>query len=167
MKYDLIVQGPLDNNRLNIIYSKVNFEFVGKVIYSDCTGNIDLALPNLIVINHIDPGENKPRYSKPLNIDRYLVGVRSSLNAVEQKYVLIIRSDINLSFDKITPLLNLDMLNVLDVTTKKFWLKDKWKFHFCDWLYFCEYEKIFNMINSTNYNDLPCTFLDSLFPCSP
>lgn len=165
--FDVIIQGPTDNDSLEKLYNSFDFNVVNKVIYSDCSNTIHLKKDNLVLLNHVDPGENSGDYKKPLNINRFLAGVKSSLRKVSTGNVLIVRSDIDFSLQLLIAKLDYDKLNVLDVTTKKFWLKEKWKYHFCDWLYFGARSKIELMINNTDYEKLPVTFTDSLHPCSP
>ena len=166
-KFDIIVQGPISNKNLKKFYNSIDFNIVEKIIYSDCSNSIDFSAKNLYVATHIDPGKNEGDFSKPLNIDRYLAGVSSSFSLVESEYVLIVRSDVTFSFDMLLDKLDLQKLNVVDVTTKKFWMKSRWEYHFCDWIYFGFTDKLRMMILNTDYENLPCQFDDSLFPCSP
>jgi hypothetical protein len=165
--FDVIVQGPSNDQDLEVLYESMDFSEVNQIIYSDCSNNITLKRKKLVVLNHIDPGENIGSYRKPLNINRFLEGVKCSMNFSTSKHILIIRSDIQFSLHLLLSKLEPHKLNVLDTTTKKFWLKDKWEYHFCDWLYYGEKAKIKQMIFNTKYSNLPSTFQDSLYPCSP
>jgi hypothetical protein len=165
--FDVIVQGPSNDKDLNILYNSMDFSVVNQIIYSDCSNSISLKRKNLAILKHKDPGSNIGNYRKPLNINRFLEGVKNSMGFSTSRYILIIRSDIQFSLDLLLAKLDLQKLNVIDVTTKKFWLKDKWEYHFCDWLYYGEKAKIERMIFNTDYSDLPITFQDSLYPCSP
>lgn len=166
-KFDIIIQGPISDGVLKNFYKTIDFKIVNKVIYSDCSNSIEFTAENLFVAKHEDPGANVGNFSKPLNIDRYLAGISSSLSYVDSEYVLIVRSDVMFSFNKLLEKININKLNVVDVTTKKFWMKKKWEYHFCDWIYFGYTDKLKMMIFNTNYSNLPCEFQDSLFPCSP
>ncbi|WP_394193709.1 hypothetical protein [Pseudoalteromonas atlantica] len=165
--FDVIIQGPIDNDTLEEFYNDMDFNVIDKVIYSDCNNVITLKKEKLRVLTHIDPGQNVGDYKKPLNINRFLTGIKNSLSESSTDNVLIVRSDIKFSLELLLNNLDYNKLNVLDVTTKKFWLKPKWQYHFCDWLYFGKKSKIEMMINSTDYNMLPAVFDDSLYPCSP
>jgi len=165
--FDIIIQGPSNDQDLELLYYSLDLSDVNQIIYSDCSKNITIKKKKLVVLNHIDPGKNIGSYRKPLNINRFLEGIKCSMNFSRSKYILIIRSDIQFSLPLLLNKLEPHKLNVLDVTTKKFWLKDKWEFHFCDWLYYGEKTKIEKMIFNTKYSNLPRTFQDSLYPCSP
>ena len=110
-KFDIIVQGPISNKNLKKFYCSIDFDIVEKIIYSDCNNSIEFSAKNLHVATHIDPGKNEGDFSKPLNIDRYLAGVSSSLSLVESEYVLIVRSDVTFSFDMLLDKLDLQKLD--------------------------------------------------------
>jgi len=157
-RFDLIIQGPIDLGALVTMTQRAKKVGVNKVIYSACSDdayNAAMSVSGVEVLMHVDPGPNETQGGRSLNVNRYLAGIKSSLGEVVSQNVLIMRSDIlfDLNFFLQSCSTKKDVLNCLDVTTKRWWAKPRWENHFCDWAYFMESNVALKVFVDMNYND--------------
>ena len=178
--YSVIIQGPIliNEDYIDFISSMIESSFIEKVIYSSVNKELTNSLlgkfkdNNKIIISDIlDVGIN-PGSGKPLNVNRYLVGVKNSLQFVNSNKVIVIRSDIIFDVEKLI-LIDKKKTNgliVLDVTTKTQFFKKRWFDHFCDWLYVLDTnlaKKSFEQNNYKDYSENIKKLYSSRFPLSP
>lgn len=157
--FDVIVQGPLYLSAVRSMVDSSIAAGANKIIYSVCC-DADLLgareIPGLTVVEHEDPGPNNVSCtSRPLNINRYIAGVISSLKEVSANNVIIVRSDIIFDVGAFLRLVSYDdsILNCLDVTSKRWWAKPRWRDHFCDWAYFMKVSIANDLFASVDYDN--------------
>lgn len=114
-------------------------------------------------------GPNAGAFAKPLNLNRFISGIRSSLQHVRTEKAIILRSDIFLdifaliaSYEK-----SQKRIGVSSVTTKFFGIRRKWVNHVCDWYYIGTTEDLKLLVNCPKYPDDLNANSSSLFPISP
>ena len=172
--YTVIVQGPPPNGSedqllkilkyysrlLPVVYTSVSVELAHK---------IKEHIPTVICRVIDDVGPNAGVFKKPLNINRFTCGVKSSLQEVNTKNVLVLRSDIYLDLPALIASYELSekRIGISSVTTKFFGIRQKWVNHVCDWYYIGTTMDIGLMMDCPAYPTNIQPHPSSLFPVSP
>lgn len=172
--YTVIIQGPPPNGSedqllkilkyysqlLPVVYTSVSVELANMIKEN---------IPTVICRVIDDVGPNAGDFKKPLNINRFTCGVKSSLQEVNTEKVIVLRSDIYLDLSALIASYELSekRIGISSVTTKFFGIRQKWVNHVCDWYYIGTTMDIVKLVDCPEYPNMTKTPTSSLFPVSP
>jgi hypothetical protein len=172
--YTVIIQGPPPNGSVDqllkilkyyspshtVVYTSISHELKKQIQHQ-------LPMINCRIID--DVGPNPGAFTKKLNINRFISGIRSSLKEVKTEKAIVLRSDIVLDISALIESYEKSekRIGVSSVTTKFFGIRRKWINHVCDWYYIGATEDLKLLIDCPKYPDDLETAPSSSFPISP